>query len=151
VGVRIGKIALGLVVVCGGLIPAGCRPAPLAFPASLNSPYADERVRAARTAADYPYGTAAERRVALEMLVGRLEDDDEAVRLFAIIALDKLTGTRLGYEYHATADERLRAVQSWRRYLDREARLADGPAGATQPVGPPAAQPKAAGHGARKP
>ncbi len=127
-----------------GLAAAGCRPQPLRFPESLNSPYPDERVQATRRAVDYPYATPAERRVALELLVARLEDEDDAARFFAILALEKMTGTRLGYAYHASADERLRAVQSWRRYLEREAQLADEPAwgSASRPAlapGPPEA------------
>lgn len=106
--------------VCLLLAMGGCRPAPLKFPASLNSPYPDERVRAARTAVDYPYTDERDRRTAIELLVGRLDDDDEAVRFFSIIALEKMTGTRRGYEYHAPLHERLRAVEVWRRYLEQE-------------------------------
>lgn len=95
----------------------GCRPAPTEFPASLNSQRPEERVRAAKQAVDHPYASPEERRAVLEMLVWRLDDDDPAVRFFAILALERMTGTRLGYSYHARPDQRLRAVQAWRRYL----------------------------------
>ena len=36
-------------------------------------------------------------------------------------AFDRVTGTRLGYHYHARADQRLRAVHAWRRYLQQQA------------------------------
>ncbi|MBI4579259.1 MAG: hypothetical protein HY718_06125, partial [Planctomycetes bacterium] len=115
----------------------GCRPPPLAFPASINSEYPEERVRAVRTAVDYPYASAEERRGVMEMLVGRLDDDDDAVRMFAIVALEKMTGTRLGYRYHAPLGERLRAVQTWRRYLAEEAGRANA-AGTTSARDEPA-------------
>jgi len=121
VGARVSNAALLaaiLVQMCG------CRPAPLPFPASLNSQRPEERVRAIKTAVNYPYAAPEDRRAVIELLVARLEDEDDAVRFFAILALEKMTGTRLGYEYHAPVNERLRAVQAWRRYLDREARLA---------------------------
>ena len=72
-------------------------------------------------AVHYPYASPEDRRAALEMLVSRLEDEDDAVRFFAIIALEKMTGSRLGYEYHGPEHDRLRAVQTWRRYLAQQA------------------------------
>lgn len=56
----------------------------------------------------------------MELLVARLEDDDDAVRFFAILALDRMTGTRLGYSYHGPLDQRTRAVQAWHRYLAQQ-------------------------------
>lgn len=115
------------------LSTAGCRPAPLAFPASLNSQRPEERVRAVKQAVTYPYATPEDRQTALEMLVTRLEDDDDAVRFFAILALDRMTGTRLGYSYHAPLDERTRSVQAWRRYLAQRAQDPPSPAAAPMP------------------
>jgi hypothetical protein len=113
---RIALAAAGLLVAA-----AGCRPAPLSFPASLNSQRPEERVRAAKQAVDYPYASPQDRRAAVELLVARLDDEDDAVRFFAILALERMTGTRLGYCYHDHADGRLRAVQAWRRYLKQQA------------------------------
>lgn len=106
---------------CVGSLLFACRPAPRAFPASLNSQYADVRLRAVRQAVDHPYDSPEERRTVLEMLVERLDDEDAAVRFFSIVALEKMTGTRLGYEYHDDLHERLRAIEAWRRYLAQEA------------------------------
>lgn len=52
----------------------------------------------------------------IPLLVDRLEDEDEGVRFFAIVALQKLTGTRLGYRYRDSVHLRRYAVQRWRRY-----------------------------------
>lgn len=94
------------------------------YPASLNSIRPDERARAAVQAAE------TRDRDVLGILVDRLEDPDEGVRFYAILALEKLTGTRLGYDYRAGAIQRWRAVQEWRRYLAEEAN-----APATKPAG----------------
>jgi HEAT repeat protein len=51
------------------------------------------------------------------LLVERLEDDAADVRFYAIQALERLTGQRLGYEPYAPAEQRLAAVQRWRRWL----------------------------------
>ena len=65
----------------------------------------------------------------INILVDRLEDEDEAVRLFAILALEKLTGHRQGYEYHAPESDRWRAVQRWRRYLAERNNVSDESSG----------------------
>lgn len=54
---------------------------------------------------------------AVPSLVDRLEDEDEAVRFYAILALEKLTDTRLGYDYGGSALERRAGVERWRRFL----------------------------------
>ncbi len=54
-------------------------------------------------------------------LVNRLDDADAAVRLYTIVALEKLTGTRLGYEYAANRVRRQEAVANWRRYIEQRA------------------------------
>lgn len=50
-------------------------------------------------------------------LVDRLEDEDEGVRFYAILGLEKLTGTRLGYRYGDSADQRRTAVNRWRAFV----------------------------------
>lgn len=149
---RVGRpAALLLVVGCGLTLSSGCRPAPLAFPASLNSQRPEERIRAAKTAVVWPYRSSSERFAALELLVGRLDDEDDAVRFFAILALERLTGTRQGYEYYAPATERIRAIERWRRYLARlEENRDDAALVEKTEVGPLAGQTApAAGDGAR--
>lgn len=93
------------------MLVSGCGPPKTAYPAALNSERPDERIAAIRRA-----GETNDRSVT-GILIDRLEDDDEAVRLFAILALERLTGTRLGYDYHAPEAARRRAVERWRRHL----------------------------------
>jgi len=50
-------------------------------------------------------------------LVDRLEDEDEGVRFYAILGLEKLTGRRLGYRYGDSADQRRAAVDRWRAFV----------------------------------
>ncbi len=57
----------------------------------------------------------------LPVLVNRLDDEDVAVRLYAIVALEKLTGQRLDYEYAAESSRRRDAVVNWRRYIEKRA------------------------------
>lgn len=57
-------------------------------------------------------------RKAAANLVRDLESDDPAVRLFAIHALDRMTGDRLGYLYYAEEEQRRPAVQRWRNWLE---------------------------------
>ena len=56
-------------------------------------------------------------RGSLPGLVDRLEDEDPAVRFYAILALDRMTGTRMGYRHGAPVEERRVAVDRWRRFL----------------------------------
>ena len=56
----------------------------------------------------------------LPALVECLEDDDPAVRFYTILALERMTGTRLGYSYSASAAERRAAYHAWRVYLSRQ-------------------------------
>jgi hypothetical protein len=126
-GTRWLAIVLGTVML--GCVPgvavlaSGCSEQ-TPYPASLNSLRPDERARAAIHAAE-----TGDRDV-IGILVDRLEDPDEGVRFYAILALEKLTGTRLGYDYRAGASQRWRVVQEWRRHLTE---LANAPA--SRPAG----------------
>lgn len=88
----------------------GCARPPFEYPAALNAERPNDRVAAIR------HATEIRDRSAIPLLVDRLEDEDEAVRFYAILALERLTGTRMGYEYHAPEAQRLRAVQRWRQH-----------------------------------
>jgi hypothetical protein len=101
------RFLLGLVVLTGGCI-AG-------YPPAIDSPDPAARIRAIRQV------TEKHDRTAVPLLVDRLEDEDEAVRFYAIGALVKLTGTDRGYKYYKPARERLPAVRRWRRYVREEA------------------------------
>ncbi len=90
---------------------------------------------------------AAERgdKAAVPHIVDRLEDEDDGVRFFAILALDRITGERFGYDYAKPVKERAAAVKRWRAYVhgNQEAPAAgDQRADARGGSGAPAASPK---------
>jgi hypothetical protein len=59
-------------------------------------------------------------RSALPALVDSLNDEDPAVRLFAIVALEKFTGDRFGYEYYLDEEQRKPAIARWREWLKQQ-------------------------------
>ena len=65
---------------------------------------------------------------ALPYLVDRLNDSETDVRFFAIVALEKMTGRRMGYEHYAPATQRAEAVERWRAWLRRRGQPATRPA-----------------------
>ena len=79
--------------------------------ADLHSADPVARVRAIQAAAERGD------RQAVPLIVDRLEDEDEAVRFYAIVALDRITGQRFGYDYAKPAAERARAVECWRAFV----------------------------------
>ncbi len=52
-------------------------------------------------------------RTAIGPLIEQLDSDDQAVRMCAINALERITGTRLGYVHYAPAEQRAVAVARW--------------------------------------
>lgn len=66
---------------------------------------------------------------AVRQLVEDLDNDDPAVRMFAIAGLRRLTGQEFGYDYSDDEEERKPAVARWRQWLDDPAatRPAPGP------------------------
>lgn len=66
-------------------------------------------------------------RSALPQLVDSLDDEDPAVRLFAIGALEKFTGNRFGYEYYLDEDQRKPAIARWREWLKQQEGQAQQP------------------------
>jgi len=50
------------------------------------------------------------------------------VRFFAILALERLAGTRLGYDYSAPFEKRVASVERWRSYIRRGKHVPDAPA-----------------------
>ncbi len=98
----------GAALVIGGLL-AGCtRPG---WREQLQSEDPLRRIEGAIAA-----GRTRER-AAMPLLVDRLEDDDVAVRMYAIIALTRIEGTSLGYKPWADAADRVHMAQRWRDYL----------------------------------
>jgi hypothetical protein len=59
-------------------------------------------------------------RSVLPQLVDCLDSDDPAVRLFAIRALEKFAGERLGYEYYLDEERRKPALARWREWLAKQ-------------------------------
>jgi len=50
-------------------------------------------------------------------LVESLENDDPAVRMMAIVALEEITGQRLGYQPYASSVARAPAVSRWQKMV----------------------------------
>ena len=85
---------------------AGCRPPP-AREGGFYSDNPASRLYAIRRAGEQRDAGA------IRPLVELLDDDDPAVRMFAIQALDRITGTRLGYDAYAPLGDRREAVDRW--------------------------------------
>ncbi len=66
-------------------------------------------------------------------LVGLLESEDPSVRMYAILALRRLTGETYGYAWYDDADSRRDAVERWRDSL-REGRVTARPAAQEEPA-----------------
>jgi hypothetical protein len=103
------------------VLAAGCGPGRTPYPGALVSERPEERTLAVKHAAE------TRDRSAIPTLVDRLEDEDEAVRFYAILALERLTGTRLGYDYRSPETQRRQAVERWRQYA-RESTATTAPA-----------------------
>ena len=86
-----------------------------------------ERIAGAKQAAE------AKDPEAVPLLIDRLEDDDEAVRMYTIMALRRLEGTDLGYKYWSDEVDRARAAQRWREYLRAKRQQTNHQAPAEQP------------------
>lgn len=54
---------------------------------------------------------------AVPKLVDLLGDLDAAVRMYSIVALQRLTNQTYGYQYYAAPPERERAIERWRAAL----------------------------------
>jgi hypothetical protein len=82
---------------------------------------------------------AGEDRKVVSQLVEDLDSDDPAIRLFAIRALQKLTGQTFDYRYYEGEMGRRDAVNRWRAWLASSGSPSTspttGPAPATTPVG----------------
>ena len=56
----------------------------------------------------------------VRQLIKDLDSDDPAVRLFAIHALQALTGERYGYDYYADEVQRKPALAHWQQWLAQQ-------------------------------
>jgi HEAT repeat protein len=71
---------------------------------------------------------------AVARLVGLLEDRDETVRMYAILALERLCGQTHGYKYYAPDAERAVAVARWREALRKGEVTTERPPTASAPA-----------------
>jgi hypothetical protein len=53
----------------------------------------------------------------LALLVKDLDDDDSAVRFYAVEGLRRITGADLGYHYYDDREQRKAAVDRWHEWL----------------------------------
>jgi hypothetical protein len=97
------SVAVGLVLAL-----AGCAPKTRD---SLNSRYPPAVARA------IVHVTETRDAESVSQLVNLLENDDRAIRLYAIMALERLTGETHGYRYHDPPSDRAAAVLRWREAL----------------------------------
>lgn len=114
----------GLIVIAW--LASGCGPVRPAARLDMQSREVGGRIAAIKAAAE------AEDRAKVPQLVDRLDDEDPAVRFAAILALERITGERLGYRYGDPPEARAEAVARWRRAMTE----ANGAAMPPNPPGP---------------
>ena len=68
---------------------------------------------------------------ALPYIVENLASSEADVRFYSYLALQKITGLTMGYEYYADRQQRDQAVQRWRQWL-KTPQAASGPSSASQ-------------------
>jgi hypothetical protein len=87
-----------------------------AAPASFEDPDPASRLAALGEAVE------AGDRSSIPDIITLLDSDDMAVRLFAILALEDLTGQTLGYDYAASPSDRRDAADRWEAWYRESAR-----------------------------
>lgn len=96
--------ASALLPACGGFG---------SYRARISSDDMNERILGVRQAGEQKDWSA------VPLIVDRLEDEDEGVRFYAILALERITGERFGYDYSKPGSERAESVQRWRQFVRR--------------------------------
>lgn len=96
---------VGMMVIAGVLSVGGCTPR--TSDGGFDSDDPGSQLYAIRRAGDQ------RDRSAIPHLIQALDSDDIAVRLYAINALERVTGTRLDYVYYAPQNERAESVERW--------------------------------------
>ena len=74
-------------------------------------------------------------RAKIPILINRLEDNDDAVRLAAINSLQKMTGKDFGYVPYDDERTRRAAVAKWREWWKKEGAATDGKRGQSRTAG----------------
>jgi len=103
---RLGVVQIILLTGCQ-LVMVGCTPAPRADAGSFES----ENPAAERNPIPHPGDQ--HRMQDIPQLIASLDSDDPAVRLFAIQALERITGERFGYVPYDPPHKRRAAVDRW--------------------------------------
>ena len=103
-------LALAALTVAGPF--AGCT-APLP-PPNVADEDPSVRIRGMKVAAER------KDRTTLPELVKALDDDDPAVRFFAIEALVTFTGDSFGYSYYVDEEQRKPSLAKWREWLKQQ-------------------------------
>jgi len=106
------KYLVGFMLMLAGCVAGGCTaPAPRLV---VTDPDPSVKIPAIKKAVDDKDQPAA------RQMVEDLENDDAAVRFYAIEGLFRLTGERFGYDYYASPADRAAAVKRWREWLDEQ-------------------------------
>ena len=93
------------------LLALGCQNRKMTL-ADLHDPLPTVKIRAIKWAGDNQI------KEAVGPLIDALGDEDKSVRLFAIGALVRITGSDHGYHYQASPQARAQAIQHWRQRPD---------------------------------
>ena len=101
-------------MVCTAIMSAGCGSGPKGF----DSPDPADKLDAILAAGERYAGAESLPRTVLENLIQELDSDDAAVRVLAIVALEKITQQRLGYDPYAERQRRQSSIQKWIRQLE---------------------------------
>lgn len=102
-------LILPLALVLSGLSCTAPQPRP-----NIKDPETAIKIAGIRQAA------ARKDRSALPDLVAELNNDDPAVRLFAIQTLEKFAGERFGYEYYYDEELRKPSLARWQQWLKQQ-------------------------------
>ena len=97
------------------IIVIGCdSPKKIGGLADLENPDPTVRIRAIKWAGENQVHDA------VPLLVDRLQEQDRSVRFYAIMALRRITGDDLGFDYKADSAQRAEAVKKWRQSLNHK-------------------------------
>ena len=99
------------IIAAIGLLPAaGCGHGPR----SVADPDPADKIPAIEHAA------RAGDRKSIPQLVTDLDNDDPAIRFYAIDGLRKLTGKDFAYRYYDDSDQRKPALKLWKQWLEKQ-------------------------------
>lgn len=110
---RVPAIILQLGLTVAGLAYLGGCSSSAAKRQQLRSPYPLDRARAAVQLAE------SGDKEAVDLLIELLNDYDRGVRMYTILALERLCGETYGYDYYGPEPERAAAVARWREARQR--------------------------------